>query len=197
MPDSNEIKMGAFKALRRILKEPISKGVFPGVVTEYFRPGRPDTLVDESVGSFVNRRLGNNNITDNIVSAGLHGIYAGDVYQLSAKSVLPALWRWEEEDGSILKCFIKNVQSGTTPIKYKDGLLLQDLNSRTSDLARFDEMKLASVYSFKRGIGALSDALVSALVYSKVRIKKGHKVKRVLFDGKSNCVEVCIQEVGL
>ncbi|KAF2272242.1 Protoporphyrinogen oxidase [Westerdykella ornata] len=81
------------------------KGI-PTLLMEPFRKGRPEDQrdKDESIADFVARRLGRDyRVADNLVSAVIHGIYAGDIYKLSAKAILPQIWHLERYYGSVLE----------------------------------------------------------------------------------------------
>jgi hypothetical protein len=54
---------------------------------------------------------------------------------------------------------------------------------QNADLAGGRKVVDASVYSFKQGIGALSDGLVTAL-------KTGMKIENIVFEGETNNVKV-------
>ncbi|KAI3402699.2 HEM14 [Candida oxycetoniae] len=69
---------------------------------------------DETVEQFFKRRLGSTVLTDNVISAIMHGIYAGDVGKLSVKSVLPDLKDMELESGSIAKHLFKKLLSSSS-----------------------------------------------------------------------------------
>ncbi|KAL7273144.1 oxygen-dependent protoporphyrinogen oxidase [Rhizina undulata] len=154
---------------------PVMKGILGGVLIEPFRKPRPKDLTDESVGSFLARRF-NRNLSDNVVSAVMHGIYAGDVDQLSAKSLLPTLWRDEGIHGNIIKGMVRNNLE-----------LLDDQITRAElhkdNLEIFSRIKDASVYSFKRGIESLSLALKKQLEGNpQVTIKTGSGVEGIEYD---------------
>jgi oxygen-dependent protoporphyrinogen oxidase len=72
-----------------LFTEPALQGLVRALLTEFMKEGRPDAQrnKDEPVATFVTRRL-SQEVTDNLVSAVLHGIYAGDVYKLSAQTLL-------------------------------------------------------------------------------------------------------------
>ena len=72
-----------------------------GMITEPMKPKRPDSMSDETVGSFLARRV-DKRVADNIVSAVFHGIYAGDINQLSAKTLLSMAWQLEGRYGNAL-----------------------------------------------------------------------------------------------
>ena len=61
---------------------------------------------DESVASFVRRRLGPQ-VLERIAEPMIGGIYAADLNQLSVKSALPRFHRMEQEHGSILRALRK------------------------------------------------------------------------------------------
>lgn len=77
------------------------KGVISAILKEPFRPRRRDDVVDESLDSFIRRRFGAD-VAENLVSAIIHGIYAGDTRQLSVRSVMGSLWDLEKKYGSVV-----------------------------------------------------------------------------------------------
>ena len=136
---------------------PVMKGVISGILKEPFRKRRPLNLQDESVGSFMSRRF-SPNLAQNMLSAVLHGIYAGDVDRLSVKSLFPKLWRNEATHGSLIRGML------TTKNKAEiiDDVILQaELTPENAELMK--KIENASVYSFKDGIETLSRALVAEL----------------------------------
>lgn len=62
---------------------PVMKGVLTSIFKEPLVE-RNTTLKDESIHSFISRRLGVH-VAENLVSAMVHGIYAGDIKKLSIK----------------------------------------------------------------------------------------------------------------
>jgi oxygen-dependent protoporphyrinogen oxidase len=174
----------------RLLTDPVFEGTFSGFAVDSDRPRRPSDLEDESVGSFLERRLGNRHVGDNLASALLHGIYAGDIYQLSIKSLLPIAWHIEGRYGSLFAGMKKFLFEGIQEVKRDDAALLSHM-LQNADLAGGRKVVDASVYSFKQGIGALSDGLVTALKSNpKVQLKTGTKVENIAFDGETNNVKV-------
>jgi oxygen-dependent protoporphyrinogen oxidase len=69
--------------------------------------------IDESIGSFMRRRFGRE-VVDYLAEPLLAGIHAGDVEQLSIRSLFPRLVALEEADGSVLRGLTKSAAS-TTP----------------------------------------------------------------------------------
>lgn len=182
---------GFLNSLWRLFTEPIFEGIFTGLAVEPDRPRRSSDLEDESVGSFLERRLGNTHVGDNLASAILHGVYAGDIYQLSIKSLQPMAWHIEGRYGSLFTGMKRLLFEGVRDMDYRDTVLLSYMLRNPSDLAGGREALDASVYSFKQGIGALSDALVAVLKTNpKVLLKTGEEVNKLSFDGESNNVKV-------
>lgn len=86
----------------------LTSGVVWSVLKEPFRKARTQSP-DESIEDFFKRRFGSRVLTDNILSAVLHGIYAGDVAKLSIRSIFPSLVEMERENGSIMKSVLKKL----------------------------------------------------------------------------------------
>ena len=178
-----------------LLTEPIYKSLLLGAAFEYSRPARDPMLEDESVGSFLERRLGSADPGNNIVSAVLHGIYAGDIYQLSAKSLLQKMWYMEGVNGSISKSMYLSFKERSNWIPSRDATLLSEMSQKVNtDLLK--SMNSASVYTFKEGIGALSGALERSLrANSKVQFRLKERITELKYDGESDGVKVLYDPV--
>jgi len=152
---------------------PVMKGVLTGILAEPFRKRRPADLTDESVGSFISRRF-NKALANNLVSAGLHGIYAGDIDQLSAKSLLPRFWMAEERQGSLIRSALSN----KTIEPEDDQATRAELHDDNVGIRA--RMEGTSVYSFRDGIETLSLALARDLEKNpNVTIKTGAKLGNI------------------
>lgn len=174
-----------------LITEPAFNGLAVGAAFEYGRPSRPHDLEDESVGSFLNRRLGTSEPANNLVSAVLHGIYAGDIYQLSIKSLLPKAWVWEMWRGSIAKAMIARMQEGIDMVPRRDVRLQEELMPKI-DGPLTNLMATASVYSFKQGLTGLSVALERSLQANpNVQFKLNDKVTAVELDQENDGIKVC------
>ena len=166
-----------------LLSEPVFKGAVWGAMKEYYTaaPNRPDGVDDESIGSFISRRFGSGP-ADNLASAIIHGIYAGDIYNLSARTILPGPWETELKIGSVLKGFYlqrqpvypvdetsndnfnKHLQgSGRRPVATDDVELTKDFNSRPAISDTLKAVRASSVFTFKGGIGELASRLEAKL----------------------------------
>lgn len=174
-----------------VMTQPAFKGLIPGVLFEHTRPPRPAGLEDESVASFMERRLGSSSIGDNMASAVLHGIYAGDITQLSMKSLLPTAWHNEGAYGSLMNAYRTSWMTKAIPMPYRDAILLQEMTSKPEDMAKSKDMNFASVYSFREGIQQLADELELALDENEnVTIKTNEKITKVELDGQSDNMKV-------
>ncbi|MCJ1357440.1 MAG: oxygen-dependent protoporphyrinogen oxidase [Icmadophila ericetorum] len=153
-----------------LFTEPAFRGLVSGIFAEMGQPRRAVDLTDESVGSFLSRRIGSGPV-DNLVSAVLHGIYAGDVYQLSARSLLKKYWHYEKLAGTVTAAALTAFLQGKTPVPYHDYTAIQEMNKEMHQLHKSDSPAFArlrqvygsSVFTFKKGIGQLSDRLVQVL----------------------------------
>ncbi|KAJ3219920.1 oxygen-dependent protoporphyrinogen oxidase [Dinochytrium kinnereticum] len=126
---------------------PVLKNVFKGIAREPFVP--KSNLPDESIRDFVVRRFGNE-LADNIVSAVIHGVYAGDINKLSVRSTVKFLWDMEQKHGSIVLGVLKEA--------------LSSIGTKEPAVSGFiKEMRKYSVYTFKDGLETLSRAIIADL----------------------------------
>lgn len=182
-----------FKNAYALVVEPVFRGenasdsVVLDMMREQWRPGRTDRShqADESVGSFVSRRLSTLS-ADNIVSAMLHGIYAGDIYQLSARSLMPHLYALElNEDGVVYGLMQANSEGSVLSERdYQLALEFLDYQPpragetglRAAMFKRdlLPRIRGTSAYTFKGGMIRLVEAFERYLRESKnVRIEMG------------------------
>lgn len=157
---------------------PAMKGVLGGILSEPFRRRRPKDLEDESVGSFLTRRF-NSALANNLASAVLHGIYAGDVNKLSAKSLFPGLWAAEASHGSLFKSLVSVRRMEEHE---RDRAIREELQSDNAEICA--RMEGTSVFSFRGGIETLVSALLRDLDGKpNVTIKTGSTVSGIEYDG--------------
>lgn len=157
-------------------------GLLPYVLREPFlspptseeRAKKNNGYNDESVDSFVSRRLGPQ-LAGNVLSALVHGIYAGDTRQLSMRAVFPSLWNLEQEHGSIIKGMLASSRKkAPTP----DDLQKEAVAKSIPEIA--ESMKDVSVYSLQGGVGALPKALIDHLqLQPNVEMRSGCSVSKL------------------
>ena len=150
------------KNLLNLWSEPVFDGVISGLLTEVTKTARPDHVHDESIGSFLSRRCGTP-LADNIASAVFHGIYAGDIYKLSARSILSGLWQQEKRHDSIVKGTLLSASGGLLPIATNDLETIRDLQKQPEKSGPLEAAQKASVFTFEGGIEELSDRLEAKL----------------------------------
>lgn len=138
-----------------ILKEPFVKKRGDKVESGDESVKSTDKLVqstDESIESFFLRRFGNKILTSKVLSAILHGVYAGDVAKLSVNSILPQLPQMEKESGSIVRSVMNKVFTKKAPLKLPSELEYYEATispqahfaDLSKDLKKYPMMKLAS-----------------------------------------------------
>lgn len=146
-----------------LYSEPVFEKLVGSFWSEAINPRRPTNLEDESVGSFLNRRFGRPNITDNIASAVLHGIYAGNIYNLSVKSLLPTMWHLDSVYGSLIRGMMETTAKNVGFMKQRDLKLASEMMRESLDMTLMKMMSVTSVYTFRGGISTLSLALEKRL----------------------------------
>jgi oxygen-dependent protoporphyrinogen oxidase len=139
-----------------------------GLLTEPMRRKRPTSMTDETVGSFLSRRV-DKRIANNIVSAVFHGIWAGDIHQLSAKTLLGQAWQLEGRYGNALGGYyrMQNEDQGDDLVVLAHPWDLEQTRRINDeiDLEPGFEKKLkgCSHFTFKEGIQTLYRGLQKAV----------------------------------
>ncbi|KAM0787852.1 hypothetical protein ACM66B_003905 [Microbotryomycetes sp. NB124-2] len=166
---------------------PLVRSVLPGILKEPFQPRSPlhdsSNGGDESVDAFFTRRFGKN-LAENMVSAMIHGIYAGDSRRLSVKTLFPGLWEAERQSGSVIRHTLRSKKSRTKhPSAYdqqtrEEKQLAQALELKVGQSgdegrALVEEMRKASVWGVRGGIEQLIQQLKEWLVSEGVEIRTG------------------------
>jgi protoporphyrinogen oxidase len=166
MPSPNNMAkgfQGLYDLFWTVLTEPVFKGVLAGAAGEYFRSPRNPGLSDESIGSFLSRRMGSKDFANNMMSAVMHGIYAGDIWQLSAKSILTALWDAEGRYGSITNYLLETVFKGVVMKRYEDIELSSKFPWKALDASFRKNLTQSDVLTFRKGLRQVTDALEERL----------------------------------
>lgn len=144
------------------------KGLLSAILKE---PFQPKATGPESIDSFITRRF-NKNISDNFVSALVHGIYAGDHSQLDVQSTFNSLWRLEQEHGSIILGAFKNAFK--TFLQSYSKTPFNEFAYSSKEAQEFaHRIQKSSIYSFKHGLQTLSNALVVDIQGRGVIVVKG------------------------
>ncbi|CBQ68909.1 conserved hypothetical protein [Sporisorium reilianum SRZ2] len=191
---------------------PFLRAIIPGVLREPRVPSRflrprsesrsekqrlqqREWIEDESVDSFVSRRFGKP-LAENLLSAVIHGIYAGDTRKLSVRAVLPFLWDAERTHGSVLRSMLpakRNKRHRALPepeaaVKAAKEERLKQVEAQLGNEV-VDSFKAISVYSFPEGVQELTQALESRLAeIENVRVSKGDAVQSIVVDGSGRTI---------
>lgn len=129
--------------LSLVMTPVLSVGAKLRLLQEPIHPKGPDR---ESVADFIRRRLGTE-LLEKLVGPFISGIYAGDPETLDIAATFPALKRWEQESGSVLKGLFNKMRQPKPGKKQPYRLL-----------------------SFQQGMGELPQALASALPPENLRL---------------------------
>lgn len=145
-------------ALRTLFTEPMFKGTIMGILKEPAVEVRSDVRKDESIGDFFSRRFGPK-FTDNMFSALLHGVYAGDIYKLSADSILGVPRLIEVQNESLVIGMLDMMQTKKNFIP-ADYLLALCSVVGQRPLSHFDRLRTlirpASVFTIKDGLAEIA-----------------------------------------
>ena len=187
-PDRLNQLPSSLSGLPKLLRLPVMKGIIPELLRDlrtpsrFFRPksespaeverkARRELLEDESVESFITRRNRGSKLAQNVISAVIHGIYAGDIRRLSVRSLLGFLWETERTHGSLMRRFLMPTWLNS---RYRppcpEQVALKQWEGKALDKAKgllgpeaIEQIKKISVYSFPQGVQELTDAMMEEL----------------------------------
>jgi protoporphyrinogen/coproporphyrinogen III oxidase len=179
-----------------LLTEPVFEGFVRAIVAESWKAPREDNLrsQDESVASFVTRRLGPQ-IANNLVSAIYHGIYAGDIERLSAQMLLGPYHDLEKAEGRVIGPILKMINSEARFLMMDNFLALHSIGykrpqSHWNDLSRL--VAGSSVLTLKSGMSTLPERLQKAVKDSgKVEILVNTPPSAITRDRQTSDLTVC------
>jgi oxygen-dependent protoporphyrinogen oxidase len=132
-------------------------------------------------------------LVDDLVSAVLHGIYAGSARGLSVRAVMPALWDMEARSGGLLRSVLPRRLNARARTETPAERLAREEAER--ELAELEtsvgphvvrQMKSISVYSLPEGIETITRAMekeVRALPNVEVCLDAGVQRASVRDDG--------------
>jgi oxygen-dependent protoporphyrinogen oxidase len=141
-------------------KPPVFKSVILAGALEPFKSSRfdkhsvpKDGIEDESMYDFMKRRF-NEHTAINLMGAMAHGVYAGDVKQLSIRSTFRMLYEAEKNYGSVLMGMMRG--AANTATMRERGMAVR---SRKDDPEWFGRIENMSVIGFKDGMETLPERL--------------------------------------
>jgi oxygen-dependent protoporphyrinogen oxidase len=180
---------GILSNLWSIFTEPAFKGFIKDMAYEMSKPPRSSNLEDESVGDFISRRV-NKNMVNQVVSAVFHGIYAGDAWQLSARSVLSDAWWAEKKAGNVIQGMMMLQREGWMKRRHAELLEVLTTGQRPSESV-VRQVRTASTVTLDGGIQMFADRLKSWLEnIGKVDFQMGTEVKSVAMAKDGDSIEV-------
>jgi oxygen-dependent protoporphyrinogen oxidase len=183
-----------WRLLNLSLREPIIRHAGLRVLAEPFQDAtQPAT--DESVASFISRRL-SPEVADVLVSSVYHGIYAGNIDQLSASALMGTMRDYERHDGNALLQMATISRAGLSVVHADEVLALAPLLANkgrqyTKELSAL--VKDNSTLTLQKGVGRLTEALLAELKRSdKVEVLTGAEVKGIYQNSTSSNLGVCL-----
>jgi oxygen-dependent protoporphyrinogen oxidase len=190
--------MKTFQTLR---SEPVFENVMSGFIFEPTKPPRPHSewQKDESIASFIGRRF-HPKMAENLVSAVMHGIYAGDIDQLSAQTILGSL-RNMDADG-ILRGMLDCAIEKKMPLQMDDIIACHAVRGNYDGESEYfewsqrhmrDVIRQSSTFTLKGGTQQLAEGLESALNKSdKVKIVTGTDIQSMTQQAGDDSIRVII-----
>lgn len=189
--------MSFWSNVSNVLSEPVFNGTVSGALTELTKPRRDPSVMDESIGSFLSRRFGSA-LADNVASAVFHGIYAGDIYKLSARTILAGLWETERRHISVVAGMLQAPFGGEVPVATADLELVKEYNKQPKLSETLETVKKSSVFTFKGGLEELGNSLVAKLSENPmVNIRKETVVKSLKNPSAEASSKIAITTVNL
>ncbi|KAL0938773.1 protoporphyrinogen oxidase [Colletotrichum truncatum] len=174
------------------LHEPVFKGAIPGLLTamvrRYKARGQPHPP-DMSVSDFVKFATGRPEMTDNMVSAMIHGIWGGDADKLSMRSFMPAQWwRFFYKPRSANES--SSADDRLTMLRQELGLL-NSLGTDEQLTALLQHTQKDQLVVFKDGMSSLPNAIERDLrKRQNVTFKLGDPVTDLRYNQRLNKVSI-------
>jgi len=185
---------------RTVMTEPLFTGLLSSLAHgARFQPGSFDPAPkwpfgrnrgvpadDMSIGDFAAQLLGRRDLVDNALSGLVHGVYGGDLWQLSvASSFLSSAWLRLSWDGE---------ENGKVPLIPRDLTLLNDLmrDKKVARAAIAHQGK--TLFTMRNGMGTLTDALAAKLERNpRVTLRRDERVSKLEHDQTHGKVKVCFR----
>ncbi|KAK2057798.1 protoporphyrinogen oxidase [Colletotrichum caudatum] len=165
---------------KNVFREAAFKGVIPGFLTLLWRRAKArgaPVPADMSVADFIRFATGRPELTDNLASAMIHGIWGGDADRLSMRSFMPGPW-W--------RFFQKGERDDWVTIPRSEAGLLGTLAKDQELQAYARAAQKDQLVFFKKGLSDLPNAIERGLRRRKnVTFKLGEPVTDLSFDRES------------
>ena len=150
-------------------RHPLVSHLLPSVLKEPFRRRPSSDMKDESLDSFVNRRLGPG--VAHMLSAMIHGIYAASSKDLSVRSGMGVLWDAESKWGSVVLGMFGGTKSkAEKAAEQKDWDELGALGK---------EREKWSLYGLRGGIGVITNGLYDRIRQRGVDVRLNQQISKI------------------
>ncbi|KAF2101629.1 Protoporphyrinogen oxidase, partial [Rhizodiscina lignyota] len=137
-------------------------GLISGFFHDFRNPTQNASTADESIGHYISRRF-NSAVADKLVSALFHGIYAGDIYKLSVRSLLPILPYLEDRFGSVTMGAGVLVGAKTRIMEKSLWDITSDAEMKSISRDVINVLSQSSVFTLRSGLGSLVTRLEEVL----------------------------------
>lgn len=128
------------------------------------------SAADESLGSFVTRRLGRE-VLDRLAQPLVTGIYGGDPWELSLQATMPRFLEMERRYGSLLRGMrARNRQPARGRVTVRDETAQRALQQPDADQG-VSGARYGLFVSFRRGMQTLTGALLQAIPPGVIRLR--------------------------
>ncbi|MCC2671044.1 MAG: Protoporphyrinogen and coproporphyrinogen oxidase [Armatimonadetes bacterium] len=124
---------------------------------------------DESLGSFVTRRLGHEAL-DRIAQPMIAGIYGADPMQLSLKATLPRFLDMERDHGSVIRGMWARMRSSATNTQPPNTEHQTPNTEHRTPKSGVSGARYGLFVSFRDGMQTLTDALIARIPAETVRL---------------------------
>ncbi|MCC5927468.1 MAG: protoporphyrinogen oxidase [Bacteroidetes bacterium] len=176
-----------------------------GILGEPFRKPAADPLTDESLASFVRRRLGQE-FLDYAINPMVGGIFAGNPEKLSVGHAFQKVKALEDDYGSLIKGSIGRMRerkrSGTTPhrkrvLSFPDGLseLTDAISRNLGDRLKTGHRVVEIVREVDSGYTLHFDGHPSARVHHLIFAGTTHSLENIRFTGFNGAPDALAKEV--
>lgn len=183
MDSSRSLWDNVVEFYRAATQEEVFRGLWKKLFQEQFVVTRDEDVEDESIGHFIERRFGKD-LVERVVSAGFHGIYAGDVYRLSMRSLLPSIFNMEKEKGCLTGGLVEAYLNGGFMKTKSELMFMQEMSNHVPLDDMFnDKFGVASVFTLRHGLQQLVDTLKTHLMsQKKIEFLTSCPVKSIDYD---------------
>ncbi|KAF2114066.1 hypothetical protein BDV96DRAFT_495457 [Lophiotrema nucula] len=158
IPAPDRLTLHRTWALLKLLgTEPVFQGLLSGICRGLFAHRPEEHEEDDSIGGLLTRRFGKS-AADNLGSAVIHGLFAGDLYKLSARALMPGLWAL---DGRLPFRF--DADMPIEPWRASENSWLQTIRKGPAGELERRLFLDASLFSFANGVAQLTERLAETI----------------------------------